>query len=192
MKRSFLRVERLDDRVQSVDPYAGTQLQNIVQGEFRVSSDPSVVFSTVLGSCVSACIYDPQAAVGGMNHFLLPESKDDRQKNIKYGSMAMELLINEMLKLGAQKQSMCAKLFGGARVATLASDVGERNIQFARDYMQRESVSIVSESLGGKDARRLQFKPTSGHARMSTVSAGQIVPAEPIAPKVDAPDITLF
>ncbi|MEO0710354.1 MAG: chemotaxis protein CheD, partial [Pseudomonadota bacterium] len=93
------------------DPYIGAKLRNIVQGEYDATSDRDVVFTTVLGSCVSACLFDDERGVGGINHFLLPDGGDFDQQSVKYGSMAMELLINAMIKKGARRQAIKAKLF---------------------------------------------------------------------------------
>lgn len=175
-----------------VDPYHGVQLRNIVQGEFDVSMDPDIVFTTVLGSCVSACLYDADVGIGGINHFLLPDSGGQGQQSVKYGSMAMELLINEMLKSGARRQGIKVKLFGGARIGTLKNEIGQRNATFAHDYMKREGFEVVSESLGGTQARRLQFKPVTGHARINLVEAQDLSPEVMDAVPKAQPDITLF
>ena len=173
------------------DPYRGAKLRNIVQGEYDATSDCDVVFTTVLGSCVSACLFDDERGVGGINHFLLPDGGNFDQQSVKYGSMAMELLINAMLKKGARRQAMRAKLFGGARIGVLKNNIGQRNIEFALAYMQQEGFPVVSESLGGTQARRLQFKASTGHARINVVGHTQIV--ESVEPDVNnTPDITLF
>ena len=142
------------------------RIEPVVQGDFRISRDPDVVFSTILGSCVSACVFDPGANVGGMNHFLLPGDDAASRSEMKYGVMAMELLINELLKAGARRGQLRVKLFGGARVSASFGDIGEKNVSFARSYLQREGFRVVSESLGGIQARRLHFRPATGAARM--------------------------
>lgn len=142
------------------------RIEAVVQGEYRVSRDADVILSTVLGSCVSACIFDPVAKLGGMNHFLLPGENASGKIELKYGAMSMELLINELLKAGARRSEMKVKLFGGARVSAAFSDIGQKNVTFARSYLKQEGFEIVSESLGGKQARRLHFRPSTGAARL--------------------------
>ncbi|SIO03095.1 chemotaxis protein CheD [Rhodovulum sp. ES.010] len=152
------------------------RVEAVVQGEYRISREPDTVLSTVLGSCVSACLFDPVAGVGGMNHFLLPGDTSARSSELKYGAMAMELLINELLKAGALRSRMQAKLFGGARVSAAFGDIGEKNVIFARSYMAREGFDVVSESLGGLQARRLHFRPATGAARLVMLPPAEAPP----------------
>lgn len=133
---------------------------NLIQGENAVSDDPRVVISTILGSCVAACIRDPDAAVGGMNHFLLPGS--DQVEGAQYGAYAMELLINGLLKRGARRERLEAKLFGGARMLQGLTDIGDQNAGFARRFLRDEGIPCVAESLGGVNARRVMYWPVSG------------------------------
>ena len=140
---------------------------NIIQGEYRVSNDESAVITTLLGSCVAACIYDPVAKVGGMNHFLLPGDEDGGMASARHGVHLMELLINGLLKKGAARNQLHAKLFGGARTIQSLTDIGKLNAQFALEFMAREGVAVVGSSLGGNQGRRLQFWPTSGRARQA-------------------------
>ena len=123
---------------------------HLVQGECRVSTDPSVVLATTLGSCVAACLRDPTARVGGMNHFLLPDNPDDEGLvSLRYGAYAMELLINGLLTKGARRERMEAKLFGGGRLSDGLPDIGGKNADFARSFLEREGIPIVGASLGG-------------------------------------------
>lgn len=139
---------------------------HIVQGECRVSTDANVVLATTLGSCVAACIRDPVARVGGMNHFLLPESPDgEGLVSLRYGAFAMELLINGLLGKGARRERMEAKLFGGGRLSDGLADIGGKNSAFARSFLEREGIRVIGGSLGGARARRVQFWPVSGRAR---------------------------
>ena len=164
----------------------------VIQGDYAVSADPDVIMSTVLGSCVAVCLYDPFAQVGGMNHFLLAGSKQGSSDDLKYGVNAMELLINHLLRTGAQRHALIAKMFGGARMTDHSRDIGQSNVTFARDFLQQEGIKCLSESLGGDKARRLQFTPTTGAARQMQISG----PAPDIdqvkrAPRLAA-DFTLF
>ncbi|MBV8473590.1 MAG: chemotaxis protein CheD [Hyphomicrobiales bacterium] len=169
----------------------------IVQGEYRVSADPNVVVTTLLGSCVAACIRDPVAGVGGMNHFLLPgeESRNYGQDAERYGDYLMELLINGLMTQGAQRERLEAKLFGGARMMRGLSDIGRKNAEFAEKYLRHEGITVVGKDLGGERGRRLQYWPVSGRARQSYVAVGAGVEAvdvvRPQAPPRSG-DVELF
>ena len=143
-------------------PTPNVRPANIVQGEQFVTDDPDVVVSTLLGSCVAACLRDPLIGVGGMNHFLLPGRED---QDVSYGVHAMELLVNALLQRGARRERLEAKLFGGARLVKGLTDVGAKNSQFAEDFLRREGVRNIGGSLRGEHGRRIQFWPVSGRAR---------------------------
>ena len=147
---------------------------HIVQGEYKVSADPNVVVSTLLGSCVAACIRDPLAGVGGMNHFLLPgeDARSHSHEAERYGDYLMELLVNGLMKQGAHRDRLEAKLFGGARMMSGLSDIGQKNAEFAERYLRYEGIKVVGRDLGGQRGRRLQYWPVSGRARQSYVVAG--------------------
>lgn len=141
---------------------------HVIQGEWKVVTDPDVVLSTILGSCVAACMRDPVAGVGGMNHFLLPGSADAMASGgdaTRYGVHLMELLINGLLKQGARRDRLEAKIFGGAKTIARFSNVGEQNALFARQFLTDEGIPIVSESTGGDHGRKLEYWPVSGRAR---------------------------
>lgn len=172
---------------------------HVTQGESHVTTDPQVVMTTVLGSCIAACIRDPQAGVGGMNHFLLPEG-DGRSGGgdaVRYGAYAMELLINDLLKKGARRERLEAKIFGGAKLFDGLSDVGASNSAFAERFLRDEGIPIVSSSTGGVSARRVEFWPTSGRVRQRLVAvdnAPQDVrrPVPPPMPAASSGDVDLF
>ena len=141
---------------------------NIVQGENHVDNDPAVVLTTILGSCIAACIWDGVAGIGGMNHFLLPGDGKHRQPGgdaMRFGVHAMELLVNGLLRRGAQKKHMQAKLFGGARMIKGLTDIGELNANFAERFLREEGIMLAGGSLRGEQGRRIQFWPTTGRAR---------------------------
>jgi len=140
---------------------------HIVQGEQFVSEDPNICIATLLGSCVAACLRDPVANVGGMNHFLLPGSDSPRGEaaDLGIGVHAMELLVNALLAHGARRERIEAKLFGGARVVAGLTAVGEKNAKFAEEFLRREGIQHVGGSLRGDARRRLQYWPVSGRAR---------------------------
>jgi len=132
-------------------------------GEYYITQRDMVIV-TVLGSCVSACIRDPVAAVGGMNHFMLPDRDRDGplSASARYGAYAMEVLINQLFALGARRERLEAKVFGAARVLPGMSDIGERNAAFAIDYLKRESIRIVAEHLGSEEPCKIYFFAQSG------------------------------
>jgi chemotaxis protein CheD len=142
-------------------------------GDYYVTRTDEVI-ATVLGSCIAACVRDPVADVGGMNHFMLPEGSGatDRWLDPKtglatrYGSYAMETLINSLLKLGARRERLEIKLFGAGRMLTTATDVGQRNIDFVRQYLRTEGLRAVAEDLGEIYPRRVAYFPASGKVRV--------------------------
>jgi len=136
----------------------------VLPGEYFVSNE-EIVIMTVLGSCIAACIWDGRSRVGGMNHFMLPDG-DTGDGSGRYGSFAMELLINEMLKLGARRETMQAKIFGGGQVMAgfTTMNVGERNTQFVQDYLATERIPIVSQDVLDIHPRKVCFFPVTGKA----------------------------
>jgi chemotaxis protein CheD len=138
---------------------------NIVQGEYHVSGDGEMSITTLLGSCVAACINDPVAKVGGMNNFLLPGEDTSSPLVTRHGVHLMELLINGLLKKGASRARLEAKLFGGARTMMGLGDYGSTNARFAQDFLKREGIHITGGSLGGETGRRIEFWPATGRVR---------------------------
>jgi len=142
---------------------------SVMQGTRRVTGNPNVVFTTILGSCVTACLFDKHASVGGMNHFLLSEppqgSGHKAQEIERYGVYAMEVLINDMLKAGAQRQYLSAHLYGGANLHQGMQAIGTANSTFATNFLATEGIPVIHASLGGRAARRVEFRPASGLAR---------------------------
>ncbi len=147
----------------------------VIQGTYEVSASAGTVLTTVLGSCVAVCLYDRAAQIGGMNHFLLPKTSSTTDS---CGLHMMELLINGLLGQGAERRRLQAKLFGGANMIDGLTDIGAENAEFARNFLQYETIPITSESLGGNKARRVRFWPTTGLARQKLMSASPIVRAE--------------
>jgi chemotaxis protein CheD len=142
---------------------------HVIQGEFRVSDDAELVLTTILGSCVAACMRDPVAGVGGMNHFLLPGADGD--EGLRYGVQSMELLVNALLRRGARRERLEVKLFGGARLINGLTDVGSQNAVFAEQFLRDEGLIHAGGSLRGDRARRIQFWPVSGRARQVLLAA---------------------
>jgi chemotaxis protein CheD len=146
----------------------------ILPGEYYVTRCNEAI-STVLGSCVSACIRDPSLGVGGMNHFMLPEDASTEPNNwldpavgliTRYGSYAMENLINDLLKLGAARERLEIKVFGGGRVLSGMTDVGARNIAFIRGFIKLEGYKITAEDLGSTHPRRVVYFPATGKVKL--------------------------
>lgn len=136
-------------------------------GGVRASRDPLLI-DTVLGSCIAACLYDPEAGIGGMNHFMLPEGVDPSNPNsARYGIYAMELLISELMKLGGRRSRFRAKVFGGGHVLRIresASGVPQRNIEFVRRFLETEQIPIERQDVGGYQPRRILFQTDTGRA----------------------------
>jgi chemotaxis protein CheD len=156
------------------DPQLASWTVKILPGEYYVTRGEEAV-STVLGSCISACVRDPVRNVGGMNHFMLPQDSSTGPNNwldpavglaTRYGSYAMESLINDLLKLGATRERLEIKVFGGGRVLLGMTDVGARNIDFVRSYIQLEGYRIAAEDLGGTQPRKVVYFPASGRVKM--------------------------
>ena len=145
----------------------------ITQGENHVTAEPKEVLSTVLGSCIAACIRDRDRGIGGMNHFLLPEGGKDAKDAQRFGVNAMELLINALLKKGAARGSLEAKLFGGANVLAGLSDVGSRNARFARQFLMDEGIPIIGGDTGGVSPRRIKYWPASGRVAQLALGSAE-------------------
>jgi chemotaxis protein CheD len=164
------------DKIQRYwDPSLGHWNAKILPGEYYVTRNEEVI-TTVLGSCISACIRDPSAQVGGMNHFMLPEDSSSGDGNrwldpvaglaTRYGSHAMESLINELLKLGASRSRFEIKLFGAGRILASVTDVGARNIAFVHEYLKTEGYQALAEDLGDIYPRRVAYFPTTGKVKV--------------------------
>ncbi len=163
-----------------------------MQGEYCVDDDPRTVLTTILGSCIAACIWDSTLQIGGMNHFLLPgtfaapSNRAPSGDAMRHGVHAMELLVNGLLRRGAQRHRLQAKLFGGARMIQGLTDIGELNASFAEQFLQAENIALVGGSLRGHQGRRMQFWPCSGRARQVLLpgQTASILHAERRAPPV--------
>jgi chemotaxis protein CheD len=163
----------------------GARKIHVIQGEHAVSGEPDVVLTTVLGSCVAACMQDPVAGIGGMNHFLLPEDTGRAavgDEAMRYGAYSMEMLINDLMKKGARRDRLQAKLFGGARLFDALGDIGGSNAAFAQRFLELEGIPVTGGSLGGLHARRIEFWPVSGRARQRAVDQAPEVARAPIRP----------
>ena len=173
-----------------------------------VGGEEDLTFSTILGSCISACVRDVEAQVGGMNHFLLAEPRgtaaDRYGASARYGAFAMEQLINKVLTRGTgRKSNLEIKVFGGGLISTALTDIGAKNIEFVRGFLRDEGYAIAGEDVGGAFARRVMFKPHSGRAfvkRLDAVTGADVardeltIVSRRVAPKPAAPvaEIELF
>lgn len=153
------------------DPRTGRAVIKLGPGDHAVIDAPDTLLLTVLGSCVAACIRDPVAAVGGMNHFMLPKSPDGRwgiaSSSLRYGNFAMEQLINDILRHGGRRERLEVKVFGGARIGPDTSEIGTRNAKYVEDYLKAEGLMALVSDLRGNRARRLAYLPVSGRAFMT-------------------------
>lgn len=168
--------------------------ETIAQGEYKVSRDPSVCLSTLLGSCVATCVWDTHRKIGGMNHYLLPGGQGTDPDLMRYGVNAMELLINGLMKAGCRKLDLKAKVFGGAQMLNASSQIGADNSLFAQDFLSAEGIEIVGGSLGGKRGRRIRFFPTTGRVQqrfMSGMEQDPVIAAAAIA-KPETGTVELF
>lgn len=169
----------------------------IIQGEHAVASEPGVVISTLLGSCVAVCLQDPVARIGGMNHFLLGAPDTDRdmapEEMQRYGVHAMELLINALMQRGAARSRLRAHLYGGANIIAGLGRIGSGNAAFARQFMQTENIAIGRCELEGNHPRKVEFMPYEGLVRSHLVKSAP-PPTEVVrAPAaVEGGDVELF
>lgn len=144
----------------------------ILPGEVYVTKEDEVIV-TVLGSCVSACIRDKVFGIGGMNHFMLPISNPEEEKNAyglatRYGNYAMERLINDILKNGGMRKNLEVKIFGGGKVLSNMNllDIGSRNISFVKEYIEVENLRLLAEDVGDVFPRKVYYHPLTGRVRM--------------------------
>ncbi len=177
----FPHIRRMRD---SRFPY---EIASILPGEFFVSREPMIIY-TVLGSCISACIRDPAVGVGGMNHFMLPHPHPSRlplrgkagersgegcegiwEESTRYGSFAMECLINEILKRGGMKHRLEIKLFGAGKIHDGNMDVGVHNAEWVLNYLHREGLSVTSSDLGDVYPRKVYYFTDSGRVLLKKI-----------------------
>ncbi|WP_411837093.1 chemotaxis protein CheD [Paracoccus sp. ME4] len=169
---------------------AGDRVIHVVQGEHAISDSPDVVLTTVLGSCVSACIMDADRGIGGLNHFLLPDAGPGGP-DIRYAAAAMEVLVNGLMRRGAVRGRMRAKLFGGARMMAGLPDIGQRNADAARRFLQDEGIALVASDLCGTQARRIRFWPVIGRVQLHLLGEARVaLPEQPM--KQRGGDVELF
>ncbi|MFT4940775.1 MAG: chemotaxis protein CheD [Paraglaciecola sp.] len=158
------------------DRHLVCEVVKILPGEYYATTDETFIV-TVLGSCVAVCLRDPVRNIGGMNHFLLPSDNSASISSIsesaRYGVYAMELLINQMLKLGADKRRLQAKVFGGGNVLSgfTVNNVGERNAEFVLDYLAAERIAVLASDLLDIYPRKVYFSPHSGQVKVRKIKS---------------------
>ena len=173
-----------------VDTHFRNEAVKVLPGEFFVH-DEDILITTTLGSCIAACLWDRHRGIGGMNHFMLPERGSEADGG-RYGSYAMELLINELVKRGATRATMEAKVFGGAAVVAgmHSLNVGERNTRFVLDYLRTERIAVVSQDVLDVHPRKVCFLPASGKAlvkRLAAVNTDALAAREAEAARAASP-----
>ncbi|MFK7887652.1 MAG: chemoreceptor glutamine deamidase CheD [Gammaproteobacteria bacterium] len=187
------------------DSQLDAYVARISVGDCYVTNKDEVI-STVLGSCIAACIRDPLAGIGGMNHFMLPgcgaaRAGGDELAERRYGAASMEVLINALLAQGGRKERFEIKLFGGAELlAGGSSRIGQANTRFAHEFIRLEGLNLAAADCGGPYPRRVQYWPATGRAmvmnmpleRAQTELANEQKVAKTLAQKMPEGDIELF
>ena len=160
------------------DPKLEVWCAKILPGEFYVTTHGEMI-GTVLGSCISACIRDTKLGIGGMNHFMLPIQNehssaqwgsDANTSETRYGNWAMEYLLNTLYKLGCSKRNLEVKLFGGGQVLASMTDVGQRNILFAYDFLRKEGLSVSAADVGDIFSRKILYFPDTGSVKVRRIT----------------------
>jgi len=144
----------------------------LLPGEYYVTTSNEII-TTVLGSCVSACVWDENSQVGGMNHFMLPLSENGKwggsdllSTSTRYGNYAMEHMINDILNNGGKKNNLIIKIFGGGKIISEMSNIGRKNVEFVHGYIRDEGIKLIGEDTGDIYPRKVVFFPTTGRVRV--------------------------
>ena len=186
------------------DPRFNACIITVAPGGQELAAAEGEVLSTVLGSCVAACLRDPATGLGGMNHFLLPGDQDGdiSSHDMRFGVTAMELLINALLKRGAVRSRLEAKVFGGATMIAEreSSSVGGRNAAFVLAFLSREGIPVAARDLGGASPRRANYEPASGRAWVNhlamngvrSIAASEQAYRLSVASRNPAPNLEVF
>ena len=157
----------------------GKAVAKLLPGEYYVTRNDEFIF-TVLGSCVSACARDRKSGIGGMNHFMLPQDRSNgvtawgeklASAATRYGNVAMQRLVQDILDLGGVRNNLEFKVIGGGKVLDLRLDVGAHNAEFVRQYLKTEGFPICAEDLGSEYSRKLYYRPSTGEVRVKRMTA---------------------
>ena len=149
---------------------------NVLPGEYKITAKKDEVISTLLGSCISACMRCSETGIGGLNHFLLPSVKgrnlEQGDKAMRYGDYAMETLIGSIIRAGGKRDCLEVKIFGGANMydTEARAPVGRSNIQFVLDFVHSEGISLLAEDIGGVRGRKIYFHPASGKVKVQRLN----------------------
>ena len=157
-----------------INKNTGSIIARVGPGEYYVTHEDETI-ETVLGSCVAVCIRDQKAGVGGLNHFMLPNSSQQDTTEGRYGVHAMELLINGIIRAGGKRSGFEVKIFGGAKMLAHMGDVGATNIEFIRTFAETEGLRISSEDVGGLVGRMIRYEPATGRARVKRLGSDKQV-----------------
>jgi chemotaxis protein CheD len=160
------------------DHHHAGYIAKILPGEYYVTRHDEIL-TTVVGSCIAACIRDSVNGIGGMNHFMLPTHVTYKNKwehtkvsfASRYGSFAMEYMINEILKHGGNRRNLEVKLFGGGRIMQNMANIGQKNIEFVKNYIQLEGLTLLAEDLGDIYPRKILYYPGNGRVRVKKLRA---------------------
>jgi chemotaxis protein CheD len=159
------------------DATSAAWMIKVFPGEYYVTTKADEVLVTILGSCVSACIRDPKIGVGGMNHFMLPQSNGrnwgDDPKSTRYGNFAMEKLLNELLKAGCARDRLEIKVFGGGNVIDSTNAIGSENSDFVLRYLDAEGLRCAAQDLKGQQPRRIHYFPATGKVVRRLLGTGE-------------------
>ncbi|RTZ17920.1 chemotaxis protein CheD [Vibrio aquaticus] len=165
-------------------PTKEKHIVKVLPGGLYCSCKPDELIATGLGSCVAACVWDEQSHIGGMNHFLLPFDSSSQLKSWKpeevvstasrYGSYAMEMLLNSLIARGAKRTQLKVKLFGGAQMMGHHSLIGEKNVAFILNFIRQEGLDVVAQDLGGLEPRKVMFDPYSGKAWLKRIPFAEV------------------
>lgn len=172
IRRTDVEKTQVGDYYDGVDRYFDHNSEKVVvklmSGDCYATADRNEMIVTILGSCIAACVRDPITNVGGMNHFLLPGDFESSALNesARYGTFAMEKLINQILNLGGKKDRLEIKIFGGANVIENSSMIGQKNVNFIKNFLKADGFTIASEHVGGTAPRRIHYYPDSGKVMM--------------------------
>ena len=159
------------------DAASATWMVKVFPGEYFVTSRPDEVLVTVLGSCVAACVRDSRTGIGGMNHFMLPQSRAGNWagdlQSTRFGNFAMEKLVNELLKAGCSRNSLEIKVFGGGNVTDTQNAIGTENSKFILRYLEAEGMRCAAQDLGGQLPRRIHYHPATGKVVRRLLGTGK-------------------
>ena len=176
--RTSSRIKGFENYTKYYDSSMKSNIVKISPGDYYIT-DQDEVITTVLGSCISACIRDTSMGIGGMNHFMIPvkcshSSHPEQDMDTRYGAYAMEHLINDIFKYGGTRRNLEIKLFGAGNVLVGSGNVGVKNIKFVREFLHAEGYKIESENLGGDNPRKINYSPLTGKVMMKKLASTSI------------------